>query len=326
MEEVSVRSSPGGGLGPNQDRALQVHGAVGICDGHGELGAVAAQAACEYLETFLDLRSTRDALAQNSVSHVMKRAFEGAHCAVQSAMKAEIESRSISTKVDEDGVVYQQRGEQDTWIPVRGGTTCTLAVRLPGKWVVAHVGDSPALWIPEEGPPRMLLHDHSPDSVEEAALLWQRAQRPGMQLLYDVPPRTQGARQAIYSATGEKMAPQPGRYYVKNVKKEPAVLCATPAGTTHMFYLAMLRSLGDFALHPLGLTHEPSIVEVEGNGRLALFSDGITDVFTDEQLATLASAHESVDTVAENVMHEATRLARQFFGDTMDDRTLVLAE
>ena len=241
-------------------------------------------------------------------------------------MKAEIQSRSMFAKVDEDGVVYQKRGEQDSWVPVKGGTTCTLAVRLPGKWVVAHVGDSPALWIPTEGPPRMLLHDHSPDSEVEAALLWKRAERPGMQLLYDVSYRAQGARQAIYSATGEKMPPQPGRYYVKNVKNEPAVLCATPEGSTHMFYLAMLRSLGDFPLHPLGLTHEPSIVEVEGAGRLALFSDGITDVFTDEQLATLASARESVDAVAEHVMHEATRLARQFFGDTMDDRTLVLAE
>ena len=156
--------------------------------------------------------------------------------------------------------------------------------------------------------------------------MWKRAQRPGMQLLYDVVRGGDKGRQAIYSEEGVKVPPHQGRYYVKNVKNEPATLCATPEGSTHMFYLAMLRSLGDFALQPYGVTHEPSIVEVEGDGRLALFSDGVTDVFMDEQLATLAGAREAIESVADNVMREATVIARGLFGNTMDDRSVIIAE
>ena len=160
-------------------------------------------------------------------------------------------------------------------------------------------------------------------AVAGVALLRRRAERPGLQLLYDstVP----DGHHPIFSPEGHKMAPQPG-HYVKNVKSELATLCSLPAGTPHMMWLAMLRSFGDFPLHPYGLTHAPSIVEAEGAGRLALFSDGITDVFTDEDLAALAGEPGSLQEVADRLLAEATKKAEDLFGETMDDRTVVLAE
>ena len=93
-----------------------------------------------------------------------------------------------------------------------------------------------------------------------------------------------------------------------------------------MMWLAMLRSFGDFPLHPYGLTHAPSIVEVAGAGRLALFSDGVADVFTDGELAALAGAPGALADVADQLLATATEQGQQLFGATMDDRTVVLAE
>ena len=85
---------------------------------------------------------------------------------------------------------------------------------------------------------------------------------------------TENDRRFILSEEAVKLPPKPGRYYIKNVKKEPATLCSAPEGSTHMFYLAMLRSLGDFPLHSLGLTHEPSVCR-RGLGRRAT-GDGLS--------------------------------------------------
>lgn len=299
--------------------------AMAVCDGHGTLGATAAQAACDYFEAFASRPFTR-----SRVEHIQEElvdAFAGAHDAVRRAMRVEAEKQGQRTRIDEDGVLLACTEDTKPWSPVRGGTTCTLAVRVESdRWVVAHVGDSPALWLPAAGGglPRMVCHDHSPDSEEEARQLRQRASRPGLQLLYDS--TVLGGQHPLYAPDGSKLAPQQG-YYLKNVRREPATLCSTPIETPHVCHLAMLRCLGDFLLHPWGVTHCPSIVDVRGQGRLALFTDGITDVFTDEELAALAGAPAAtLQEVARDVLAAATTQAQQVFGSTMDDRTVVLAD
>lgn len=262
---------------PNQDRAICASlgmGAMeflGVFDGHGEQGHLAAELCNEVLPKLLLRAMVRADLeiAATSGDPNPQDAAESAAGWQEAACHAFTEAHGV---LEELTVQYLNKSasSSDTSSSLldarASGTTATLIALAPGRVLVAHTGDSRAvLGVRPRGSGARwrlveLTQDHKPELPNEEA----RVEQAGARVLRSGHPPNEVSR--IY----------------------------TPQQTWPM--INMTRSLGDLHAHTQGLSAEAEVLVAERlwdaseEAVMLVCSDGIWDVF---------SSLEAVELVAE---------------------------
>ena len=341
----------------NQDRCVmwshptdgdRLERVVGMFDGHGAMGEMAAHVAAHLL---LDRCATSAKMGAAEWGEFLRDYFRAAHDAIRVSFISLL------------GGTYAMAGGN---YAMAGGTTATVCVVVDGCVVTASVGDSDALIVGgtinaasgyyssggvetggvETGGAATgtsagagylrLTADHRPTNVDE----WRRIQAhpmPRLTCVYETP----GLAMEIFAADGS-LCPVEGAALYKNARDEFSAYCVLPPQlrkpAAHMFgdaAIAMTRSLGDFAAHGLGLTCEPDVsvtrladladpagANLPPPYSLAVGTDGIFDCWRYEEFADAARARVSLG----GMIEESDRRARREFGGLHDDATLCLIE
>ncbi|MGL4651766.1 MAG: PP2C family serine/threonine-protein phosphatase, partial [Caldilineaceae bacterium] len=136
---------------------------IGVFDGHGDYGALAAQTAA-------------DIVASSSAVTPFADLFAAAETAVRDAMRAQITAEGKPLH-EYEGALYRQapppqRHFAIPMIQYRGGTTASvLRIAEDGALSFANVGDSDVVVFDGPADPgRTLIADHTPTSLAE----WER--------------------------------------------------------------------------------------------------------------------------------------------------------
>ena len=345
----------------NQDRCVmwshptdgdRLERVVGMFDGHGAMGEMAAHVAAHLL---LDRCATSAKMGAAEWVEFLRDYFRAAHDAIRVSFM-----RMMSGNYAMAGGNYAMAGGN---YAMAGGTTATVCVVVDGCVVTASVGDSDALIVGGSNASGYyssgassgaaigaagganggagylrLTADHRPTNVDE----WRRIQArpmPRLTCVYETP----GLAMEIFAADGS-LCPVEGAALYKNARDEFSAYCVLPPqlrktnARPHMFgdaAIAMTRSLGDFAAHGLGLTCEPDVsvtrladladpagANLPPPYSLAVGTDGIFDCWRYEEFADAARARISLG----GLIEESDRRARREFGGLPDDATLCLVE
>ena len=286
----------------NQDRCVmwshptdgdRLERVVGMFDGHGAMGEMAAHVAAHLL---LDRCATSAKRGAAEWGEFLRDYFRAAHDAIRVSFISLLGGTYAMAggNYAMAGGTYAMAGGNYAMAggnyAMAGGTTATVCVVVDGCVVTASVGDSDALIVGgtinaasgyyssggvetggvETGGAATgtsagagylrLTADHRPTNVDE----WRRIQAhpmPRLTCVYETP----GLAMEIFAADGS-LCPVEGAALYKNARDEFSAYCVLPPQlrkpAAHMFgdaAIAMTRSLGDFAAHGLGLTCEPDV-------------------------------------------------------------------
>jgi serine/threonine protein phosphatase PrpC len=210
---------------------------------------------------------------------------------------------------------------------VRGGTTMTVGALVHGKIYTANVGDSLAVVVSEAvgtianlrtGEMRaatqrveLVCADHAPSNLNEMERLKSTLLVP----LYE----------QLTASKGTPIESGVKGHYHKNVRREWATVVSTQGGPFSET-LSMTRSLGDFYLHTLGLSHKPDVFEYNPKGRFAVLiaTDGVWDNFCFEEIGDLIDFEKTDGANMSALIQENSVRATRNFGESRDNATAIL--
>ena len=279
--------------------------AMGIFDGHGTLGQLAAVTASESVKNSINTSGFREAFAENS-KNVFKTMFHMAHEAIQSVFVNKYDETRVKFGVPQ----YKSDG---FWMPISGGTTASVVVIIDGRIHAAHVGDSTIVLRQADTSTVVLGEEHSVGSMTE----YQRMRKVSTDVRFEYD-NTKGANTNVFylDSLGTVQKNEKGFYY-KNIHEEFADLVSADGMS-----LAFTRTLGDFTLQKHGVSHEPSYtsVDVGPTGPILVIaaSDGVWDHWTAEECAS--RVHE---VGVEAFMVENDNKGKELFRETRDNASIV---
>ena len=314
-----------GGCPYNQDRAFvdpQTR-RIGVFDGHGELGEVAAQVAAD---TFAagDLTS-------------FAAAFANAETAIHAALRNTMEKRG-ATLMEEDGAIaspgprlqalYRRGSYGARGAIVRGGTTASvLTIAEDGALSVANVGDSDVIVFDHAADPgTSLTADHSCTNLAE----WTRvhASHPTSRFKFSNPyAHTERPVWLPAPAADPSWTLNPaGGFHYSDVRNCWAAYFTAPDGSES---LAMTRALGDFHLKRYGLIATPSVQTLPppavGTTRaIVIGSDGLWDTLQFDEAREIVYREGLVgnaDAASSALLEYGKARARALMGANYDNIT-----
>ena len=269
----------------NQDYIKSHSNLLICCDGHGKekidnkyinTGGYASFVITEFLIAYLD---------QNQIIN----SFDQAHKYLFQKMKKMLINKKLKVKSENNKLFYYRNNK---WKQVAGGTTATIVIYHPEKSsiTVSNVGDCFAILFDTKNKTyKILTEDHSPFSYSDYLNLKNK-----FNFCYGT--RYKGKLDfstQLYDENGIQNSPPKNCRY-KNVRGEPYVLVKPK---NKPFGLNMTRSLGDFALSDIGISHIPSVHQytVKKKEILLVASDGFMDNYKFDQLSQLINELSDLD-------------------------------
>ena len=270
---------------------------MGVADGHGPTGEIAALACKTATTEFAD--TNMEELVIDPVCF-LEKCF--AH--VQESVRREFAKdagEDPNIKIDSNGVVLKRKNEYCAFSNIQGGSMLSIAVFKAGVMYIANVGDCDAI-VCSETPilkPTMVKYekdsanptktvtysdetlsdvllitcDHSPDNLEEYRRI--REFRPSekepngaeLRCIYDKQGYSKHECELIFqfAEDGSPVVRDDITFYHKNVRKDRATYISTPFDADYQDALASTRSIGDFNLNQYGLSEKPEIQSIDLN-------------------------------------------------------------
>lgn len=309
-----------GGAAYDQDRACinPDTRTIGVFDGHGDYGALAAQTAA-------------DVVAASAVATPFTDLFATAEAAIREAMRAQITAEGKPLH-EYEGALYRQvpppqRHFAIPFIQYRGGSTASVVrIAADGALSVANVGDSDVVVFDgPTDPGRTLIADHTPTCLAE----WERvhAAHPRTRFRFNNPnywaPERPVWTPVAGDAGGWQLNPVGGFLYT-DVRNTWGAYVTVGDNTES---LAMTRALGDFHLKRHGVIAEPESQEVPapapGTVRAVILgSDGVWDTLQFEAARDLVYRADLVgrpDEATAALLELARTTAHGKFGPVVDN-------
>ena len=286
MKAFGITSIGGSQNRENQDVFFIKDRTIGVFDGHGRNGLIAATKAA--------------AVFEGAAAPVDPAAFAAADAAVCTAMPAW-----------QSGIV--------------GGTTATVVqIAEDGGLTVAHVGDS-EVWVfdAEDAEGRQITEDHSPLNLAEYKRVRATAVHP-TEVRFATINHWETGRPVFVSEDGVfKLNPAGGHYrcdvrgtWAANIKGHGASLALSRAlGDTE------LKPYGISAVPSIIVTPPPARTRV-----VVIASDGLWDILTPAEVrAIVERADLNAEAAATALMAAANEAGTRLFGTDYDNITLVIA-
>jgi serine/threonine protein phosphatase PrpC len=326
----SAAATHDGGAPYQQDRAAinPDTRTIGVFDGHGDYGDLAAQTAA-------------DTVAASSADTSFADLFGIAEEAIRDAMRTRIKAEGKPLH-EFEGALYRTytpwSGPQAQY---RGGTTASvLRIAADGSLSVANVGDSdivvfdgPSVTHGDAGhrdPGRTLIADHTPTSLPE----WERvhAARPTTRFRFNNPHQPWGPDRPVWvprailnPETDRPWQLNPaGGFMYTDVRNTWGAYVTVHDGSES---LAMTRALGDFHLKRHGVIATPEIqtapAPAPGTTRAVILgSDGVWDTLQFEaarELVYRAEYQGRPDEATAALLELARTTAHSKFGPVVDN-------
>lgn len=298
----------------NQDYIKLFKNLLICCDGHGKervrnnymnTGGYASYVVAEFMAIYLE--------PDNILS-----GFDQAHKYLLHKMAKLLKNKNFKVKTKENELSYYRKNK---WKQVAGGTTATIIIYHPEKSsiTVSNVGDCFAiLYNTTKNTFQILTEDHTPFSYSDYLSLKDR-----FDFCYGA--RIKGRinfSNHLYDQNGiENSPPEHCRY--KSVRNEPYVL-VTPKNKS--FGLNMTRSIGDYALSNIGISHTPSINEyvVKPEEILLVASDGFMDNYTFKQLMNIITtiSNKTPQEIINYLLADALKKQKKRYGNNGDNLSI----
>jgi serine/threonine protein phosphatase PrpC len=303
-----------GGCPYNQDRAFvdPAGRRIGVFDGHGDLGDVAAQVAA-------------DTFAAGGT-------FADAETAIHVALRNTMEKRG-ATLMEEDGAIaspgprlqalYRRGSYGGRGAIIRGGTTASiLTIAEDGALTVVNVGDSDVVVFDGPADPgTSLTADHSCTNMAE----WTRvhATHPTSRFKFNNP--FASTERPVWLPKEDSWILNPaGGYHYSDVRNSWAAYFTAPDGSES---LAMTRALGDFHMKRYGLSATPSVQTApppaHGTVRAVVIgSDGLWDSLQFEEAREIVYREGLVgnaDAASSALLEYGKARARALMGPAYDN-------
>jgi len=274
---------------------------MGVADGHGPTGAIAAFACKTATTEFAD--ANMEELVTDPVSF-LEKCFAHVQDSVRRAIAKDAErgiDENPNVQINSHGVVLTRRSSFQSFSNIKGGSMLSIAIFKAGVMYIANVGDCDAI-VCSETPilkPTMVKYekdsanptktvtysdetlsdvllitcDHSPDNPEEYRRI--REFRPSekepnsaeLRCIYDKQGYSKHECEPIFqfAEDGSPVVRDDVTFYHKNVRKDRATYISTPFDADYQDALASTRSVGDFNLNQYGLSEKPEIQSIDLN-------------------------------------------------------------
>ena len=280
----------------NQDYIKLHKNIIICCDGHGKVKInnynINTGVYCSYvIGEFMSLHLDYDNI-ENSFKKAQQYLFH--------KIKKLLLNKQIKIKINKKNIYYLKNNK---WKHVAGGTTATIVIynKENSSITVSNVGDCIAiLFDTTNNTFKILTEDHSPFSYSDYLNLKEK-----FNFCYAIMKNKKiNFSLNLYNKNGKKNDP-PENCKFKNVRNEPYVL-VKPKNKS--FGLNMTRSLGDFALSQIGISHIPATKKynIKKNDILLIASDGFTDNYKFNQLSNLINSlsHLNVKQILDELLKD----------------------